>query len=148
MCDNFHYFGQHNEIFEKKVFKFSVCLESTSIRIGLPWMPLPISIWIRQNDADPIRSCSRFRPSTPMLGLRFYCTLSMYTVKKVFSFPVPGYYLPNSFWAEIIKFFPAREVSYIPAGDGKTAQLYDAVRLAWLEADCNMLGGGKTSYLK
>jgi hypothetical protein len=22
------------------------------------------------------------------------------------------------------------------------------VRLAWLEADCNMLGGGKTGYLK
>ncbi len=27
-------------------------------------------------------------------------------------------------------------------------QTNDVVRLAWLEADCNMLGGGKTGYLK
>jgi hypothetical protein len=25
---------------------------------------------------------------------------------------------------------------------------HDAVRLAWLEADCNTPGGGKTGYLK
>ncbi len=43
-----------------------------------------------------------------------------------FSRPQPGCHLPNSPWAGIIKFFPARErlVSDIPAGDGKTVNLF------------------------
>jgi hypothetical protein len=51
-----------------------------------------------------------------------------YTVKKGlrFSRPQPGCHLPNSSWPRIIQFFPATEslVSDIPAGDGKTANLF------------------------
>ncbi len=51
-----------------------------------------------------------------------------YTVKKglLFSRPQPGCHLPNSPRTGIIKLFPAREglVSDIPAGDGKTANLF------------------------
>jgi hypothetical protein len=45
----------------------------------------------------------------------------------LFSCPQPGCHLPNSPWAGIIKLFPARReslVSDIPAGDGKTANLF------------------------
>ncbi len=52
----------------------------------------------------------------------------LYTVKKGlrFSRPQPGCHLPNSPWAGVIKFFPAREslVSDIPAGNGKTDNLF------------------------
>ncbi len=51
-----------------------------------------------------------------------------YTVKKGqwFSGPQPGCHLSNSPWPGIIKLFPPREilVSDIPAGDGKTANLF------------------------
>jgi hypothetical protein len=54
--------------------------------------------------------------------------LSLHCKKKVsgFSRPQPGCHLPNSPWAGIIKFFPARKsmVSDIPAGDGKTDNLF------------------------
>ncbi len=53
---SFQYFGQHIEIFRKKVYfiYFFICLELLlirigRIRIGMPWMPIPI----RQNEADP-----------------------------------------------------------------------------------------------
>ncbi len=50
------------------------------------------------------------------------------TVKKVsgFSRPQPGCDWPNTPWSGIIKLFPAREslVRDIPAGDGKTADLF------------------------
>ncbi len=52
----------------------------------------------------------------------------MHTVKKGYRFfrPQSGCHLPNFPWPGIIKYFPAREslVSDIPAGDGKTANLF------------------------
>ncbi len=54
-----------------------------------------------------------------------------YTVKKVigFSRPQQGCHLPNSPWPGILKLFSAREslVSDIPAGDGKTGNLFYSV---------------------
>jgi hypothetical protein len=40
--------------------------------------------------------------------------------------PQLGFHLPNSPWRGIIKLFPARKnlVSDIPAGDGKTSELF------------------------
>ncbi len=43
-----------------------------------------------------------------------------------FSRPQPGCHLPNSLWLGIIKLIPARKslVNDIPAGDGRTANLF------------------------
>ncbi len=66
----------------------------------------------------------------PHFHLPFTCTKpSMQCRKSLAVFPSPaGIHLPNSSWAGIIEFFPAREslvmVSDIPAGDGKTAILF------------------------
>jgi hypothetical protein len=53
-------------------------------------------------------------------------TLSMHTVSMHFGFsrPQPGCHLLNSPGPGITKLFPAREVSDIPAGVGKTANLF------------------------
>ncbi len=68
------------------------------------------------------------------LGPKLYCKHSK--VSKVhckkgwrFSRPQPGFHWPNSPWAEIIIFSPARDslVSDIPAGDGKIAHLFYSV---------------------
>ncbi len=59
-CHNFKYFVQHVEMFWKKVKNTCAsCLELIPIRIGRirigkPWITIPIRI--RQNDADPSRS--------------------------------------------------------------------------------------------
>jgi hypothetical protein len=56
---------------------------------------------------------------------------AIYTVKKSYRFSrlQPGCHYPNSPWPGIKKLFPAREnlVSDIPAGDGKTANLFYSV---------------------
>ncbi len=58
-----------------------------------------------------------------------------YTVKKGqrFSRPQPGCHLPNSPWPGKIKLSTAREslVSDIPAGDGKTANLFLQCSAQW-----------------
>jgi hypothetical protein len=46
---------------------------------------------------------------------------------------------------------PALTTTYVYPNDlifFSRTKTNDAVRLAWLEADCNMLSGGKTGYLK
>ncbi len=65
----------------------------------------------------------------------------MYTVKKmlaIFPSPVPGCHLPNSPWSGIIKLFPTREslVSYIPAGDGKMADVFYSVGAFFWSCRC------------
>jgi hypothetical protein len=73
----------------------------------------------------------RFQPSLIVPWKCWSC--ANYTVKKGyrFSLPQPGCHSPNSPWPGIIKFFLAREslLSDIPAGDGKTTNLFYSVVL-------------------
>ncbi len=56
----FQNFGQHRYLsFLEKKLILSTFLLFEIDRIGMPWMPMPIPIRIRQNDADPTRSWSR-----------------------------------------------------------------------------------------
>jgi hypothetical protein len=48
---------QRGHVFLTAYWNF-FCLELIPIRIGMPWMPIPIRVWIWQNDADPTRSSS------------------------------------------------------------------------------------------
>ncbi len=52
------FFWHHIDIFWKKDLFINIftCLELIPIRIGMPWMPIPIRKMIRHNDADPTRS--------------------------------------------------------------------------------------------
>jgi hypothetical protein len=69
--------------------------------------------------------------SALLVNVIYKSLLNPYTVKKDkwFSRPQPGCHLPNSPSPGIIKLLPARDslVSDIPAGDGKTANIFFTV---------------------
>ncbi len=92
-----------------------------------------------QYDKSLITIFSTVSPSVIVWLQAVYCQKSKpkYTVKKVSDFPrlYPGCHKPNSPWAGIIKFLPAREsfVSDIPAGGRKiTYVFYSVPRACWV----------------
>jgi hypothetical protein len=90
--------------------------------------------YIVQN--PPGREGTRSRQPYPFCTLQWNIHVQLYplgppqlryTVKKVYDLPVlSGGHQPNFRWPGIIKIFPAREslISDVPAGDGKTANLF------------------------
>ncbi len=89
-CKNFKYFGQHIKIHQLGIDN-NADLRISRIRIGMPWMPIPI--WVRIRQMPNVFQCNEMSLFSPCS----YCSLWFYTGQETIALNGNHFHLAMGF---------------------------------------------------